>query len=183
MVDSAGNLRELKLLKTAQERKYFKYTQIKDLVEQYPVQKNLGAKEQQKEQHMRVKFAHFLAGMLQIDPAQRWTAKECLHHPFITNSPHDESWTPPVVAESKAHPINQRGASLAHGGMVQSGTGSSQGNFMSPPQAGGAPRMMSGSGQQQYIEQVETISTTPNMPTVNASYGLDQDRGRECKGS
>lgn len=93
----------------SQERKYFKYTQIKDLVEQYPVQKNMGPKEQQKEQHMRVKFAHFLDGMLQIDPARRWTAKECLHHPFITNSPHDEGWTPPVVAESKAHPINQRG--------------------------------------------------------------------------
>jgi hypothetical protein len=32
--------------------------------------------------------------MLQMDPKKRWTAKQCLQHPFIANLPHDDNWTP-----------------------------------------------------------------------------------------
>ena len=29
-------------------------------------------------------FIHFLKGVMQVDPCKRWTALQCLRHPFIT---------------------------------------------------------------------------------------------------
>lgn len=40
-------------------------------------------------------FTHFLKFLLEIDPAERITAWQALHHPFITNRPYDETWKPP----------------------------------------------------------------------------------------
>lgn len=35
----------------------------------------------------RKPFIHFLKGLLQFDPCERWTASQALQHPFITEAP------------------------------------------------------------------------------------------------
>jgi len=48
-----------------------------------------------------VAFIHLLKGMLQIDPAKRWSCKQCLKHPFITRERLDK------FISSEINEINQ----------------------------------------------------------------------------
>ena len=76
------------------DRKYFKYSKIDDLIRNFPIKKSLPPEEVEREKDMRRKFSQLLQGILQYDVSERWTAKECLQHPFIQNTPHEAAWAP-----------------------------------------------------------------------------------------
>lgn len=65
-------------------KKYFKYSKLADLVHAYPFQASATPAEIVYEQERRQAFLHFLNGLLAVDPAARWTAREALRHPFVT---------------------------------------------------------------------------------------------------
>lgn len=65
-------------------KKYFKFSKLADLVHAYPFRANATPGEIIYEQERRQAFLHFLNGLLVVDPAARWTAREALRHPFIT---------------------------------------------------------------------------------------------------
>eukprot|EP00288_Rhodomonas_lens_P011041 CAMPEP_0177748232 /NCGR_PEP_ID=MMETSP0484_2-20121128/31827_1 /TAXON_ID=354590 /ORGANISM="Rhodomonas lens, Strain RHODO" /LENGTH=459 /DNA_ID=CAMNT_0019263103 /DNA_START=365 /DNA_END=1740 /DNA_ORIENTATION=- len=92
---TAQEFEEENEIQLPKERRYFKYTRIEELVEHYPLKKGLGPEEMKKERELRNKYAHFLQGILQYDLNTRWSPRDCLLHPFITNSPHDPNWRPP----------------------------------------------------------------------------------------
>lgn len=50
-------------------------------------------KQPQEKQRFEV-FVHFLKGLLQVDPAKRWTASQAKFHPFLTGTPFEPSWEP-----------------------------------------------------------------------------------------
>ena len=41
-------------------------------------------------------------GLLQLSPADRWTPRQALHHPFITGDSFEGTFAPP--ADRRAHP-------------------------------------------------------------------------------
>ncbi|EKX35447.1 hypothetical protein GUITHDRAFT_118363 [Guillardia theta CCMP2712] len=86
------------------DRNYFKFKMIHELIEHYPFKKGLSPEELDKEKVIRQKFAHFLKGVLVYDTYSRWTAKECLQHPFFTSQEHDPSWKPDRSEESGTLP-------------------------------------------------------------------------------
>jgi len=86
------------------DRNYFKFKRIQELIEHYPFKKGLTPDEVEKEKLIREKFAHFLQGVLVYDTYSRWTAKECLQHPFFSNQDYDPSWKPDRSEESGTLP-------------------------------------------------------------------------------
>lgn len=40
-------------------------------------------------------FIHFIKGLLNFVPEQRWTPAQALFHPFITGEPFNSDWYPP----------------------------------------------------------------------------------------
>ncbi len=70
-------------------RRYFQFFSLEDLVRRYPSQ-NAG----QPLDETRRALAHFLGGLLQLDPMERWTPQQAARHPFITGEPFDGDWRP-----------------------------------------------------------------------------------------
>ncbi|CAI5461673.1 unnamed protein product, partial [Closterium sp. Yama58-4] len=57
-------------------KRYFRQTALSDLVLGYALRRGEGAEEARQERASRVAFVDFLSGLLHMDPAQRWTARQ-----------------------------------------------------------------------------------------------------------
>jgi serine/threonine protein kinase len=86
-------------------KKYLKYDKLDDLILKYasaasskePLSSSSGQNgiaSSSKESLRRQCFLHFLRGLLAINPWDRWTAKQALQHPFVTNEEFSESFAP-----------------------------------------------------------------------------------------
>lgn len=88
-------------------KRYFKDRKLQDVIfnaaSRAPPANAFGALE---DFALRESFLDMLRGMLQIDPAARWTPEEALAHPFITEGPlpNGEPWVP----RSRAHNIRHQ---------------------------------------------------------------------------
>eukprot|EP01103_Thecamoeba_quadrilineata_P007890 TRINITY_DN17711_c0_g1_i1.p1 TRINITY_DN17711_c0_g1~~TRINITY_DN17711_c0_g1_i1.p1 ORF type:complete len:731 (-),score=93.75 TRINITY_DN17711_c0_g1_i1:241-2433(-) len=60
---------------------------IENVIENYPFRRNLTAQQIDEEKQQRKAMIHFITGLLQMDPEQRWSAKQAILHPFITGDP------------------------------------------------------------------------------------------------
>jgi serine/threonine protein kinase len=83
--------------------RYFKYTHLNEIVMHHGNCKTAEEKENM------ILFVHFLKGLLDPDPCERWTAYQASAHPFLTGkagrrlkkpegglkSEHDVIWSPP----------------------------------------------------------------------------------------
>lgn len=84
--------------------RYFKYKHLNEIVMHY------GSSKTPEEKETLVLFVHFLKGLLNPDPCERWTAFQACSHPFITGnrvglrlkvpdghlqSDKDITWSPP----------------------------------------------------------------------------------------
>jgi hypothetical protein len=75
-------------------KRYFKYDQLDQIVLQYPLKSDLDRTALEVELNKRKCFLHFVLGVLRLDPLQRWTPKQALSHPFITQSPFSPLFEP-----------------------------------------------------------------------------------------
>ncbi len=75
---------------------HFKNQYLYDIIMNYKMPRKYMNKETiDQEMSNRKCLAHFLKGVLEIDPLKRWTPQEACLHPFVTDKPFDGNWSPP----------------------------------------------------------------------------------------
>lgn len=82
-------------------KQYFSDTRLDDIIMKYRLpRKDMTEEMVNKEMHERSCLVHFLKGVLNISPLERWTPHEAIHHPFITGEEWTGSWSPPTAKYS-----------------------------------------------------------------------------------
>ncbi|DBB16346.1 TPA: hypothetical protein ACH3X3_014644 [Trebouxia sp. C0006] len=67
-------------------KRYFQHTKLADIVGAYPMTSGLDDQAALQERQQRESFLDFLLGILDLDPTCRWSPKQALQHPFITQA-------------------------------------------------------------------------------------------------
>ncbi|XP_020576074.1 uncharacterized protein LOC110021778 [Phalaenopsis equestris] len=82
-------------------KRYFNFVKLEDIIEKYPYRKNLLEEEVTKETLERLKLVDFLRGLVELDPAKRWSPLQASRHPFITG----EALTCPYIPSPETQQI------------------------------------------------------------------------------
>lgn len=77
--------RELK--KPSVGKEYFNHMNLEAIVRKYPHRKNLQDEDLAKEGQVRLALIDFLRGLVEFDPAKRWSPLQASKHPFVTGEP------------------------------------------------------------------------------------------------
>ncbi|XP_039030188.1 dual specificity protein kinase YAK1 homolog isoform X1 [Hibiscus syriacus] len=85
--------RELK--KPLMGKEYFGYKNLEAVVRNYPYRKNLPEEDIIKEGQIRLALIDFLRGLVEFDPAKRWSPFQASKHPFVTGEPFTCPYRPP----------------------------------------------------------------------------------------
>ncbi|OWB84048.1 hypothetical protein B5S33_g2685 [[Candida] boidinii] len=84
-------------LKENPGKNYFTHTELTDIIREYQLpKKNMTPSMIEKELSERRCLVHFLRGVLNLNPLERWTPHEAMAHPFITGAVFSDNWTPAV---------------------------------------------------------------------------------------
>lgn len=79
------------------EKQYFSDTKLDKIIMNYRLpKKNMTQKEIDVELRDRSCLIHFLTGVLNINPLERWSPNEAILHPFITGEIWTGEWSPPM---------------------------------------------------------------------------------------
>ncbi|XP_057417744.1 dual specificity protein kinase YAK1 homolog isoform X2 [Lotus japonicus] len=101
------------LKKPAIGKEYFNHMNLEAIVTNYPYRKNLPKEDIVKESQIRLALIDFLKGLVEFDPAKRWSPFQASKHPFVTGEPFTHPYKPapetphvPVVQNIKVdnHP-------------------------------------------------------------------------------
>ncbi|KAF2288078.1 hypothetical protein GH714_004285 [Hevea brasiliensis] len=95
--------RELK--KPSIGKEYFHHMNIEAIVTNYPYRKNLPREDMMKESRVRLALIDFLRGLVEFDPAKRWSPFQASKHPFVTGEPFTCPYKPPP--ETPRMPVTQ----------------------------------------------------------------------------
>lgn len=76
-------------------KKYFSNQYLPEIIRNYQCDGSASTDDNM-EMVNRDCMCHFLLGVLNLSPLERWTPHEALSHPFITGQPWMGHWTPPV---------------------------------------------------------------------------------------
>lgn len=78
-------------------KQYFKWNELDKIILNYRLPKNILNSEEliDQEMHQRACLVHFLRGILNINPLERWTPQQAMVHPFVTQQPFTGVWYPP----------------------------------------------------------------------------------------
>ncbi|KAJ9546123.1 hypothetical protein OSB04_025830 [Centaurea solstitialis] len=90
-VSSSGR-RELK--KPPIGKEYFNHMNLEAIVKKYPYRKNLQDEDLARESQIRLALIDFLRGLVEFDPAKRWSPLQASKHPFVTGEPFTCPYTP-----------------------------------------------------------------------------------------
>ncbi|KAJ7949927.1 Kinase family protein [Quillaja saponaria] len=85
--------RELK--KPSIGKEYFNHMNLEAVVTNYPYRKNLPKEDIVKENQIRLALIDFLRGLVEFDPAKRWSPFQASKHPFVTGEPFTHPYKPP----------------------------------------------------------------------------------------
>ncbi|KAE8679024.1 YAK1-related protein 1 isoform 4 [Hibiscus syriacus] len=85
--------RELK--KPLMGKEYFGHKNLEAIVTNYPYRKNLPEEDIIKEGQTRLALIDFLRGLVEFDPAKRWSPFQASKHPFVTGEPFTCPYRPP----------------------------------------------------------------------------------------
>ncbi|KAI9073823.1 hypothetical protein K1719_044225 [Acacia pycnantha] len=85
--------RELK--KPSIGKEYFNHMNLEAIVINYPYKKNLPKEDILKESQIRLALIDFLRGLVEFDPAKRWSPFQASRHPFVTGEPFTHPYEPP----------------------------------------------------------------------------------------
>lgn len=72
--------------KAPRGKQYFQHKALADIISAYPMKQGLSDEAMQLERQHREAFTDFLLGLLDVNPATRWTPRQALQHPFITGT-------------------------------------------------------------------------------------------------
>ncbi|KAI8029501.1 hypothetical protein LOK49_LG01G01962 [Camellia lanceoleosa] len=86
--------RELK--KPSIGKEYFNHMNLEAIVTKYPYRKNLLEEDIVKESQIRLALIDFLRGLVEFDPAKRWSPLQASKHPFVTGEPFTCPYKPPL---------------------------------------------------------------------------------------
>ncbi|KDP39566.1 hypothetical protein JCGZ_02586 [Jatropha curcas] len=95
--------RELK--KPSIGKEYFHHMNLEAIVRNYPYRKNLPQEDRKKESQIRLALIDFLRGLVEFDPAKRWSPFQASKHPFVTGEPFTCPYKPPP--ETPRMPVAQ----------------------------------------------------------------------------
>ncbi|KAK9828495.1 hypothetical protein WJX72_000356 [[Myrmecia] bisecta] len=87
MVRSQAEFEALYNTKAPAGKRYFQHTKLADIIGAYPMKAGMSDVHLAQEQRLREAFLDFLLGVLDLDPATRWSPLQALQHPFITGAP------------------------------------------------------------------------------------------------
>lgn len=78
-------------------KQYFKWQSLPDIISHYRLSKKIKNHPDLVEQEMRERrcLTHFLGGILDLNPLERWTPQQASAHPFITQQTFTGEWYPP----------------------------------------------------------------------------------------
>ncbi|XWS64989.1 hypothetical protein CRYUN_Cryun05aG0052400 [Craigia yunnanensis] len=68
-------------------KEYFNHKNVEAIVTNYPYRKNLPKEDIIKENQIRLALIDFLRGLVEFDPAKRWSPFQASKHPFVTGEP------------------------------------------------------------------------------------------------
>ncbi|CAH8277152.1 unnamed protein product [Arabidopsis lyrata] len=68
-------------------KEYFNHKNLEEIVKGYPYKINLPEDDVVKETQIRLALIDFLRGLVEFDPAKRWSPFQAAKHPFITGEP------------------------------------------------------------------------------------------------
>lgn len=86
-------------------KEYFNHKNLEAIVTNYPYRKNLPKEDIIKESQIRLALIDFLRGLVEFDPAKRWSPFQASKHPFVTGEPFTCPYKPPQ--ESPRMPVAQ----------------------------------------------------------------------------
>ncbi|AQZ17249.1 YAK1 (YJL141C) [Zygosaccharomyces parabailii] len=101
-------------------KQYFKWTKMPDIIKNYRYSKKIKGSQELIEQEQRDRdcLIHFLSGILNINPLERWTPQQASMHPFVTQQHFTGEWYPPgsLQATSNSAPpgMNKKFGSMRH---------------------------------------------------------------------
>ncbi|KAI5419049.1 dual specificity protein kinase YAK1 homolog [Lathyrus oleraceus] len=75
-------------------KEYFKHMNLEAIVSNYPYRKNLPQEDIAKESQIRLALIDFLRGLVEFDPAKRWSPFQASKHPFVTGEPFTHPYRP-----------------------------------------------------------------------------------------
>ncbi|XP_010528678.1 PREDICTED: serine/threonine-protein kinase ppk15 [Tarenaya hassleriana] len=81
--------------KPAIGKDYFNHKNLEAIVKSYPYRKNLLEEDIVKETQVRLALIDFLRGLVEFDPAKRWSPFQASKHPFVTGEPFTCPYKPP----------------------------------------------------------------------------------------
>ncbi|CAK0783935.1 hypothetical protein CVIRNUC_007138 [Coccomyxa viridis] len=86
-------------------KRYFQHTQLHDIVGSYPFRSGLADAQLAEEKNSREAFLDFLLGVLDLDPSTRWTPRQALQHPFITQQRFTGPFQPAPARQERGQPM------------------------------------------------------------------------------
>ncbi|KAM3381583.1 dual specificity protein kinase YAK1 isoform X2 [Capsicum galapagoense] len=86
-------------------KEYFNHMNLETIVRKYPYKKSMGEDEFIKENQIRLALVDFLRGLVEFDPAKRWSPVQASKHPFVTGEPFTCPYRP--VLETPRLPVSQ----------------------------------------------------------------------------
>jgi len=77
-------------------KQYFPGTTLPEIIRLTPLPRRAHrSADTEKEMANRAAFTDFVAGLLNLNPLERWTPQQAKQHPFITGEPFTQPWVPP----------------------------------------------------------------------------------------
>lgn len=86
-------------------KEYFNHMNLEAIVRKYPYKKSYGEEDIIKENQIRLALIDFLRGLVEFDPAKRWSPVQASKHPFVTGEPFTCPYRP--APETPRLPVSQ----------------------------------------------------------------------------
>ncbi|CAA0820121.1 yeast YAK1-related gene 1 [Striga hermonthica] len=86
-------------------KEYFNHMNLDAIVTKYPYKKDLAEEDVIRESQIRLALIDFLRGLVEFDPAKRWSPLQASKHPFLTGEPFTCPYKP--IPETPHMPVSQ----------------------------------------------------------------------------
>ncbi|QLL33767.1 hypothetical protein HG536_0F00920 [Torulaspora globosa] len=111
-------------------KQYFKWDSLQDIIAHYRISKKIKNNNVLVEQEMQDRrcLTHFLQGILNLNPLERWTPQQASMHPFITQQAFTGEWYPPgsfqgtATAASSLAGMSSRPGNIRHPSLQEGAT-------------------------------------------------------------
>ncbi|KAJ3257905.1 dual specificity protein kinase yak1 [Boothiomyces macroporosus] len=159
-------------------KRYFNGNTLSEIINTYPImRKGLSSKEIETEMQNRRSFIDFLSGLLRLNPLERWTPQQALQHPFITQKPFVEPYSP--ISTPSRFPNQTENREIRNSNRQRAASTVVQNNDNIPaykPNQTLRRKSQVGSLKEQqplpYQSMMGVINTNPD-PNANKNSGLD----------